>query len=374
MRLHTAKGFGLGLLVCICMVSLLLAFGCNGSSSTGKKAQPCANTNECPMNTVCTSEGCKAPQACVSHEDCNACNVCDATIDPKACTYDSSACTECAREADCPAGYTCYLPATGKGHCIPGKIDGDADTGCDPTDAKACSGIDMSCPNDFSQKCDAASKACVCKYKSCKDDTGCASTEVCDKEKNYCVAKPAVDGDPEVEIEKEIEQEVSTCTGGAAACQRSGDCDSGKVCIGGCCAAGCTATSCTNGTICNTNNGYCEYCGKDGEELCAAGRCCNYAASETAGSSGFWYCGSCCVPACKGDETCVGSVCQKMVCPADCGADKCCDSTHGFACYDCPDGDADIEYRSSTCLGANASCKDGVDACCSGTCLMGTCL
>lgn len=368
MRLHTAKGFGLGILVCICLTSMILAFGCSGSNGSGSPKIKCGNTNDCPVGYVCTSDGCtNKPQVCVTHEDCTTCNICNTTIDPNVCTLDSNACVECAGEADCPAGYTCYLPTTGKGHCIPGEVQTDGDSaGCDPTSATACSGLNPACPNDMSQKCDAASKICVCKFKSCKANTDCAATEICDTTKGYCVDKPAVDGDLEPEPEPEPEPDTNTCAGGARSCQRTSDCSTGDVCIGGCCTAGCTASSCPTGTVCNTKNGYCEYCGQNGEEACAAGQCCNYA--------GFWYCGSCCVPACKADEACVSNACQKLTCPSDCGADRCCDAEHGYSCYDCPDGDVDVEYRSATCLGANASCKDGVDTCCSGTCLMGTCL
>lgn len=158
-----------------------------------------------------------------------------------------------------------------------------------------------------------------------------ADTEIAEAESDAERAESEADG----EQEGEGEEFAWICPNNAVYCYRSADCPSGQVCMGGCCEAACTQASCDEGLICNPENGYCEYCGQDGEDVCPAGRCCNYA--------GFWYCGTCCVPACKKGERCVSGACQIMECPTDCGADYCCDAKHGFSCYDCTDGDAEIE-------------------------------
>jgi len=120
------------------------------------------------------------------------------------------------------------------------------------------------------------------------------------------------------------------------------------------------------GTACNTANGLCEWCGaSDPTEACTASQCCNY-------SGTFWYCGTCCVPPCGDGQACKGGTCVDLKCPT-CDADQECGAD--FTCHDvAADGDQDQEARAAICLPANSTCSAGGTLCCSGTCLMGTCL
>lgn len=181
------------LLVC---VGALLFLGCGDKTKPrcaggGCRNSGCESSDDCPSDNACIANHCyenQRPTFCVTHADCSACNICDTSIDPNVCSYDSNACTQCAGVADCPEDYTCYLPETGTGHCVPVTLDGDTDITCTPADTTTCR-LNPSCPNDMTQTCDPTSLLCVCKYKSCKTTSDCSESERCDSNKGFCVPK-----------------------------------------------------------------------------------------------------------------------------------------------------------------------------------------
>lgn len=180
---------GLALLLCF---GALLACACGDKGDDAPKPE-CESSEDCPTDNSCIGGRCigdERPTFCQDHTECPVCNICDMTMEPNICTYDSNACMICAGDADCPEAYTCYLPTTGQGHCIPVAVDGDAEiASCDPNSATACSDITPACPYDMSQKCDSESHMCVCKYRACKDSSDCAASERCDTNKGICIPK-----------------------------------------------------------------------------------------------------------------------------------------------------------------------------------------
>ena len=185
--------FCLALAVC---VGALLLLGCGDKTKTkcasgGCYKPECESSDDCPSDFACIANHCyenQRPTFCVTHADCQACNICDTSIDPNVCTYDSNACIECAGAADCPEDYDCYVPTTGMWHCVPATPAGDSHVTCDPADATTCR-LNPACPNDMTQTCDPTSLLCVCTYKSCKAASDCPEAERCDLNKGICVPK-----------------------------------------------------------------------------------------------------------------------------------------------------------------------------------------
>ena len=282
------------------------------------------------------------------------------------CVADSSA-IRCYTLQDCPLDYTCSISpdsvdGTGK-CCMIEATDGDTDSDIPST----CS-EDNDCKDTTKYFC--VDHTCELRYPECPNgDQDCWPGQVCNTISGYC-EDGSTDGDkdadldaePELEKEKEKEKEVEP-ESDVLQCDRSSDCPNNMVCgPGGKCVASCTETGCTLGT-CNTLNGFCEFC----EDPCPRGQCCNYNAE-------FWYCGSCCVPPCEEGQACQGGKCVTPTCPT-CEPGYFCDETTGFVCVNGgTDGDGSTEGSRMSCLPANSHCVEGVDFCCSGTCLMGTCL
>lgn len=330
---------------------------------------------------------------CAAHTDCPAGFSC--IIEQGICGSDPNA-VPCASNADCVEGtpYVCAITDTidGTGKCIPGgpTEDGDdpvEDGDTDESVPTTCS-VDAQCGNTDYFCC---LGACEEKYPLCQASRDCwagqrcnTSTTRCEGAVPSCAApdgdddKP-VDGDPdEIDTTEPDVPDIDDTpvdgdtTDNSNACSRRQDCPEGMVCgPGGVCVDWCTESSCPEGSNCNSNNGLCEFC----DTACPANQCCNY-------NQDFWYCGHCCVPPCPSDQACQGGTCVPLQCPT-CAPDKCCkDEETGFicvpnthpACGGSTDGDTDAERVGSLCLPANASCIEGVDTCCSGTCLMGTCL
>lgn len=305
--------------------------------------------------------------SCILHEDCPVGHSCVSSMG--VCGTDTNA-FECANDNNCIKGYKCYIDPSdydGIGKCVPEPVvDGDADK-----EEPACT----SCTIGGGQ-CNATTEVCYggcCTLKNAPCPNGvsdCMNGQICADDglgnlicrDQVTTDEDKVDGDDDVDPdpEPEIEETNPACTNGA--CDTSDQCSDGNVCgAGGCCVAPCTAGSCSNGATCNTNNGLCEWC----DTMCSAGQCCNYHES-------FWYCGSCCVPPCGDGQACQGGHCVDLTCPTcDPGCE--CGPSTGYHCDNCP-VDGDTDKSGSECLPANATCVEGVDDCCSGTCLMGTCL
>jgi hypothetical protein len=301
---------------------------------------------------------------CTVHEDCPCGYSC--ILDQGICGKDNYA-FECASDADCSPGYTCYTfaEATDCGSkCIPVEdSDGDEDE-----DVLPCT-TDLDCEQDF---------ICVngsCQYANppCKEDSDCWTDQCCvnDRCGDCLVDGDAVDGDEPIDGDEPVDgdEDGDMDNPDCESCQRSTDCSDGQVCgEGGCCMDSCEITGCPDGQSCNPNNGYCEWC----DTTCPQGQCCNY-------HEDFWYCGSCCVPPCADGEACQGGRCVELSCPT-CEPGQRCGADTGYICIDVDgpdgdiDGDVDRVFGGGECLPANSACIEGIDECCSGTCLMGTCL
>lgn len=302
---------------------------------------------------------------CLVHEDCPVGFSCIESL--QVCGTDINA-FQCMKDSDCIKGYACFIdPTTAEGKCVPSAVTPDGDeeqesncTSCTIGGGQCnvdtetcyegcCTLINAPCPNGVSD--------CM-NGQICVMENGtyiCAYEEDGDKPDGDTV----VDGDLDKDADPEPETTPS-CTNGA--CDTTDQCSDGKVCgAGGCCVDSCTVTGCTYGT-CNPNNGLCEYC----ETTCGEGKCCNYHES-------FWYCGSCCTPPCGDGQACMSGTCQDLVCPTCSGTNCTCGPQTGYHC-ECEEEDGDVDRVGDTCLPANAACTEGVDDCCSGTCLMGTCL
>ena len=296
----------------------------------------------------------------------------------------------------------------------------------------ACN-TDGSCDGSNCFCCDSV---CITKFPACSSDDDCYTGQVCLTSELVCTLEPSsceknggsttTDGDDEQEeaaptctglIDTEVcgENEVccnSQCKSYVHSCTAKEDCYKGQTCTGGVCTGtpescemndpaqqGCTQDSdcpdtqhcggvegggigcvndcssdgdCEEGASCNPNNGRCEFC----QTECPASQCCNY-------NLDFWYCGQCCVPACPLGQACHGGNCVDLACPDSCDTCEICGPETGYVCERDPngcgepeaDGDTDVESRRNVqCLDSNAPCTAGVDECCSGTCLMGTCL
>ncbi len=316
------------------------------------------------------------PVPCAVHEDCPEGYSCLATegvcaVDPKA--------GPCQSDLDCPEDYSCYIApdsVDGIGKCIPGGgTDGDTDSTDEPAGTcvgKACL-TDANC-GDVS--CFCCLGKCEEKYPDCQNSRDCWPGQRCNPDSLTCEGQvPVCTEDPDGDVDTDKtdtdpstdgdntdgdDTDGDTPDGDSSTCDTSGDCPGDMVCgPGGVCIENCTVSGCDWGT-CNPNNGYCECC--DG---CTASQFCNF-------NEDFWYCGSPCIPPCAEGQACLGDTCVPLQCPT-CGANQTCSAATCFLCEDVP-VDGDGERSGSSCLPANASCIEGVDTCCSGTCLMGTCL
>ena len=155
----------------------------------------------------------------------------------------------------------------------------------------------------------------------------------------------------------------------ATTCRNSSECPENFVCEAGECVAWCSETGCDHlaGSICNPNNGRCEMC----PDTCGRNRCCNLGILN---NGSFWYCGTCCDPVCGDNQVCSEGRCIDVQCPI-CNPDEYCGAATGYQCITIRQGgDYDLQENGSSCLPANSRCIEGLDECCSGTCLMGTCL
>ncbi|RJO66910.1 MAG: hypothetical protein C4523_11140 [Myxococcales bacterium] len=330
---------------------------CGTEDTAGENTTPCAKHEDCPVEMNCI-------------------------IDQGICGQDPNG-IPCTSDYDCVSDYTCYIPidsVDGTGKCIPGDStpDGDQADGDEPATCTSNDDCDEDeiCVNGY----------CDLKFPPCNSNAECWPGQVCNPDKGICEGEP-VDGD-EDEVEDGDQAEVEVTDGDETdsdeavdgddpvdgddqpgECERSSDCPTGYVCPNGTCVQHCSDGGCNSlpGSHCNPNNGFCEYC----DDLCAQDRCCNFY-WET--NDSFWYCGSCCVPPCATGSACQSGQCVELKCPS-CQPDQECNASTGYTCKDNgqPDGDGG-ERGGMNCLPANAECIDGVDTCCSGTCLMGTCL
>lgn len=313
--------------------------------------------------------------ACSVHEDCPPCYSC--IIDQQICGLDSDCPSPlCESDTDCGPNYSCYISPTssdGTGKCIPGSGDGDGNYG----GCTICQ-MDVDCPDPVYEFC--MNQCCEPRFPPCPSGsaTECWPGQSCVQQLDGSwKCETAIDGDKPIDDGDEVDGDVPVTDGDevdgdqigdcgtATVCQRSSDCPNGQVCgNGGCCTDHCSTAGCPNGGTCNTLNGYCEWC----DESCSANQCCNY-------HENFWYCGSCCIPPCAEGQACQGGRCVPLQCPT-CGPCEICGPETGWQCDEdssCTDGDG-TERGGDSCLPANAACIEGVDVCCSGTCLMGTCL
>lgn len=280
---------------------------------------------------------------------------------------------ECSIDEECEEGLYCI------DNICQNKADGDS-TESD-SDVLTCE-EDWHCPIDF--VCEDG--ICI-EQIHCQSDNDCKVGQVC--KDGICTGEVIVDGDDDDDfdsdetVDGDTEQPVDgdldqTCDD---PCNTSAECALGLVCdSNGCCGDPCTENSCPEGMVCNEQNGYCEYC----DETCSTDQCCNLMPGA------FWYCGNCCTPPCAEGYACQYGECEPLECP-DCPVGAYCGPETKYLCYTppvdgdtddpwWPDGDFDEETGEldslwkSACLPANSSCVDGIDECCSGTCLMGTCL
>jgi len=311
---------------------------------------------------------------CITHADCPAlysCNVTDGV-----CGTDANA-TPCYDVTECSTGYCCYVAtdsADNLGKCVPEDgsvscdIPGDGDTGDGDEGIPDTCKEDSDC-NDPNYVC--CDNACEERNRYCDNIRDCLNGQRC--EDGVCTGEPVCgeDGDvdtadPDVDaVDGDVDPDPDPDPDNAGGCERSTDCPEGMICgPGGVCGPRCDATgqSCPEGQTCNPNNGLCECCEND----CETGRCCNR-------SQGFWYCGQCCTPPCADGQACQAGTCVALACP-ECDSGETCDE--GTACKVCESEpvDGDTDGTKDACLPANSACQEGVDNCCSGTCMMGTCL
>ena len=310
---------------------------------------------------------------CETHEDCPVGYSC--IMSEGVCGKDANA-TECdpsKGDSDCPQGYICSADSeseTGNGKCVPAPDDGSGG-------APGGGGTSNSC--EKSEDCppgqDCINFVCVPLSGSDGDiddskppqPDGDDSSPIPDDDEPVAADEdedPAADGDTPEGGDEDMSPDGDQ--GDCYPCDRSSECPGDKVCgpgpeaSHGCCIERCTEDSCEFG-ICNPNNGLCECC----YDICAPNQCCNYHVD-------FWYCGTCCVPPCPEGQACQSGRCVKVECNCEpgqkCGPETC------WICEDEQEDNGEAEFSNFSCLSANSPCIEGVDVCCSGTCLMGTCL
>ena len=417
---------------CLTSMDCDLNYSCQlGRCVSNPDAMLCNSNGDCPENYICVEldadqSKCIAEiETCTSDLECGIGYACQEGF----CKPDENS-TTCTSNEDCAEGYSCAEMTGGGYKCVPGN-GGDTDTPVINDCGNACN-EDGSCD---SSNCFCCDRTCITKFPSCASDSDCYTGQVCLTSELVCTLEPSScskngsssDGDVEAEeagptcsglFDTEVCGDKEVCCNGACksyvhSCTAKEDCYKGQTCTNGVCdgtpesctmndpiQSTCTGDSdcpanqhcggvegggigcvddcasdadCTDGASCNPNNGRCEYC----TTQCPASQCCNY-------NIDFWYCGSCCEPACPLGQACNGGdFCVDMVCPDTCDDCYICGPETGYVCARDPDscsapetdGDTDVESRrNNQCLGSNEPCTAGVDECCSGTCLMGTCL
>ncbi len=310
-----------------------------------KKHRPCVSFYNCLPAQTCEKNVCQGEPVCEIPED--------GDLEPDTESKDDS---KCATNEDCKDNEVCG-PG---GECI---------LRCDAPGAEECPEPQHCNPNNG--HCECCENLCPSNYCCNRGNGGfwfcghccippCPVGYACQGASCVAVVCPAC-------LDSKT-CDASTCWTCQSDndCASSADCPEGKVCgPDGECILPCyadDAPECPEPQHCNPNNGYCECC----ERMCAPGQCCNRA------DGGFWYCGQCCIPPCPSGQACQDGVCAPLVCPGceydgECGAST---------CWECipVDGDGDNDGYKGGCLPANSACKEGIDHCCSGTCMMGTCL
>ena len=276
----------------------------------------------------------------------------------------------CLRHSDCPTLASCQVDIlTGQGFCVG---DACAATCTRDEDCAGCmSGLLYLClfASDGQLKCQpqiAASDGDV-DGDACVSNADCPPGSECDNASHLCLPVGNDDDDDDDDDDNDDNSTDGDTTDGDQACSSDAQCGAGQICGPyGFCIADCREFGCTYGT-CNTNNGRCEFC----EPICATGQCCNYGGT-------FYYCGSCCPTPCAEGTVCQSGNCVTPTCPTNCRtSDPCysCGPETGYLCErtDAP-GCNGSEYRTVECLRTGQSCREGVDVCCLGHCLLGTCL
>ncbi len=307
--------------------------------------------------------------SCVYHSDCPGGTSCNPVSGQ--CEEDLFA-DGCYSDADCPSGYHCIERDNGENICSPDDglepttpSDGDAEQ----EDSTERCLSDAECPPG--SECDTASGICVTNTPDDDDDDVIDDDDddvIDDDDDDLDGDVPLEDGDNDAPLleDGDLDEDLPLY------CQADAHCPEGMICdADGICIEDCTYEGCEFGT-CNEETGHCEFC----EPLCQSGTCCNYAVQ-------FWYCGSCCVPACGDGMVCSQGECIEPSCPADCPRDNChtCGPETGWLCEEdpscfVPDGDAEGSEsgEGGACLSPGSGCQQGMDECCSGVCLLGTCL
>ncbi len=355
MKLNNAKSrWQLLSALSVLLLTLIMAASCGGDDSGSDE------------------DGDNAPKTCITHADCPelySCLVADGV-----CGTDPQA-IQCYDVADCTDGYCCYIASDSidnLGKCVPDDGSVSCGGGTDGDNADGDKGVPDSCKED--SDCNDPNYVCCdnkCEERNryCDNIRDCLNGQRC--EDGVCTGEPQCgeeDGDEDTvdpDIEEAAEADPDPDPDNVGGCERSSDCPEGQICgPGGVCGPRCDAAgqSCPAPQTCNPNNGMCECCEND----CEAGRCCNR-------SQGFWYCGQCCTPPCPTGQACQAGQCVALTCPECDQGQSCEDSNPCKVCVDDePDGDTD--GTKEACLPANSACQEGVDNCCSGTCMMGTCL
>ncbi len=344
----------------------------------------CVKDEDCSTGMICVQGECRIKRDCERDADCPPnfrCNQqtwqCEEVIGPVDGDFDADLELEleqeedafpltCQGTANCPVGYVCSLD----GICIPSCEQTGCLYGICNVESGLCEYCDPPCPDtqccnyafDFWYCGTCCRPPCppnqVCQAGDCisVECPPCPPGQICGAETGFiCMDIIQPDGDVEQDADPDLIPSF---------CRSTEDCPRGYVCNEqGKCEPSCILTGCEFGT-CNTNTGECEFC----DPPCPDGRCCNY-------NMDFWYCGSCCNPPCEDGMACQGGACIPLQCPR-CPPWQQCGPETGYVCEDIwTDGDVIWgKQGKTTCLPANSSCIEGVDFCCSGTCLMGTCL
>ncbi len=287
----------------------------------------------------------------------------------------------CLGHSDCPTMASCQLDAvTGEGVCLD---DACATTCTSDADCAGCSvgslvyvcmfGSDDQLKCQPQQSSDADGDADG--DNTCVTNQDCGPGYECDSNSGMCIPlgddddddNDDEDGDTDDDDDDDdtTDDDDDDTVDGDGTCSSDADCGAGQICTGGSCVADCSTTGCTYGT-CNANTGRCEFC----DPLCSEGQCCNYGGT-------FYYCGSCCSEPCPDGTVCQSGNCVTPSCPSSCDTtDPCyaCGPETGYLCEETNAVGCGGERKSMECLRTNEACREGVDVCCSGNCLMGTCL
>ena len=411
-------------LVSVCIMLLIpIVFSCSGGTTVDRDDEnndACSSNSDCSSGEICDDETKRCvdeSSGCLSDSDCSANQKCDipfgadrgncvanqivngcvyhhectigysCSTSMRTCIADANA-IACNSSSGCISGYSCLISGV-SGKCVPdaSAVDGDDESTC------ACQ-QDSDCGDVTQQFCYQCS--CQPRYPTCAASGDCWPGQTCNTESGKCEGEVIIDGDTDTDtadgdlpidgdddnvtppdgdeemppadpdpdpdpIQPDGDDDQNICI----PCASSNDCPGILVCgTGSCCIEPCDAESCPSPTTCNASNGFCEFC----NPACTGGRCCNY-------NEDYWYCGTCCTPPCGAGKVCQAGSCVTPYCPI-CSADEHCDGfATGWMCVpDEVDGDSRFAPTSMRCLPANSDCTEGVDHCCSGVCLMGTCL